>query len=193
MGQVTVTLNAKTYRLRCGDGEEQRLAELAEHVGQRIEHLATQFGQFGDERLLLMAALLITDDMLELKARLARAEGRRPGRYAYPSRPGIPRPGRRWPSRGSCERILGPCPTDAADTTATGNRMTVSSRRLYAAGTGELPAGLRPARTRGRPPAPTTRHHATCALERRTAQARTSSPRRRPGPSCTASPPGGTR
>lgn len=76
MGQVTVTLNAKTYRLRCGDGQEQRLAELAEHVGQRIEQLASQFGQFGDERLLLMAALLITDDMLDLKERLDRLEGR---------------------------------------------------------------------------------------------------------------------
>lgn len=74
MGHVTVTLNAKTYRLRCGDGEEQRLAELAEHVGQRIELLAAQFGQFGDERLLLMAALLITDDMLEMKARLERID-----------------------------------------------------------------------------------------------------------------------
>ena len=70
MGQVSVTLNGRTYRLRCGDGEEQRLRELADHVGQRVEKLAQQFGQYGDERLLLMAALLITDDMLDLKARL---------------------------------------------------------------------------------------------------------------------------
>lgn len=84
MGQVTVTLNTKTYRLRCGDGEEQRLAELAEHVGQRIDQLASQFGQFGDERLLLMAALLITDDMLELKARLVRLECRSASDTATP-------------------------------------------------------------------------------------------------------------
>ncbi len=70
MGQVTVTLNGRTYRLRCGDGEEPRLRELADHVGQRVEHLALQFGQFGDERLLLVAALLITDEMFDLKGRL---------------------------------------------------------------------------------------------------------------------------
>lgn len=74
MGQVTVTLNGKTYRLRCGDGEEQRLGELSDYVGDRIEQLASQFGQYGDERLLLMAALLITDEMLDLRARLAELE-----------------------------------------------------------------------------------------------------------------------
>lgn len=74
MGQVTVSLNGRTYRLRCGDGEEQRLSELADHVGQRIEQLALQFGQYGDERLLVMAALLITDDMLDMKTRLDEAE-----------------------------------------------------------------------------------------------------------------------
>ena len=53
MGQVTVTVNGRTYRLRCGDGEEPRLIELATHVGNRIDGLAAEFGQVGDERLSL--------------------------------------------------------------------------------------------------------------------------------------------
>ncbi len=70
MGQVTVTLNGRTFRLQCGDGEEQRLHELADHVGQRVEQLAMQFGHYGDERLLLMATLAITDEMFDLRSRL---------------------------------------------------------------------------------------------------------------------------
>ena len=59
MGQVTVTLNGRTYRLRCGDGEEPRLLELADHVRGKVDELTRQFGQIGDERLLVLAALLI--------------------------------------------------------------------------------------------------------------------------------------
>ena len=71
MGQVTITLNNRTYRLSCGPGEEARLRELADHLGLRIERLAMDFGQHGDERLLVMAALLATDELLEAKGRLA--------------------------------------------------------------------------------------------------------------------------
>src|SRR5262245_25616575 len=71
MGQVTVTLNGRTYRLRCGDGEEPRLLELAEYVRQRIDALAAEFGQVGDERLLLMALLLITDELWDARAGVA--------------------------------------------------------------------------------------------------------------------------
>jgi cell division protein ZapA (FtsZ GTPase activity inhibitor) len=72
MGQVTITLNSRTYRLRCGDGEEARLLELADHLRQRIDRLATEFGQIGDDRLLVMAALLVTDELLDAQAVVAR-------------------------------------------------------------------------------------------------------------------------
>ena len=71
MGHVTFTLNARTYRFRCGDGEEQRLLELAADLQQRIERLASEFGQVGDERLLVMAALLATDELLDLRSKSA--------------------------------------------------------------------------------------------------------------------------
>jgi cell division protein ZapA len=74
MGQVTLSLNGRTYMLRCGDGEEARLRDLADYVGRRLDDLAMEFGQFGDERLLLMVTLLVTDEMLDLKARLEEME-----------------------------------------------------------------------------------------------------------------------
>jgi cell division protein ZapA len=70
MGQVTITLNGRSYRLRCGDGEEQRLLELAEHVDDRLASLVAEFGQVGDERLLLMTALMIADELFDARASL---------------------------------------------------------------------------------------------------------------------------
>lgn len=71
MAQVTITLNGRTYRLQCGDGEEPRLIELADVVRGKLQSLVSEFGQAGDDRLLLMTALLIADELLETRARLA--------------------------------------------------------------------------------------------------------------------------
>lgn len=68
MGQVTVTLNGRAYRLSCGDGEEQRLTALADHVRSKLDVLVAQFGQAGNDRLILMAALLIADELWEARA-----------------------------------------------------------------------------------------------------------------------------
>ncbi len=77
MGQVTVTLNGRTYRLRCGDGEEQRLLALAEYVREKVDGLVREFGQIGEDRLLFMACLLLSDELFECREQLLHG-GRRP-------------------------------------------------------------------------------------------------------------------
>ncbi len=67
MAQVPITLNNRTYRLACNDGEEKRLAALAQDVKGRVEKLAREFGQPADERLLLMAAVLLADELWDLR------------------------------------------------------------------------------------------------------------------------------
>lgn len=67
MAQVTITLNNRTYRLACNDGEEKRLQSLAQDVKSRVEKLAREFGQPADERLLLMAAVLLADELWDLR------------------------------------------------------------------------------------------------------------------------------
>lgn len=67
MGQVSVTLNNRTYRLACNTGEEARLTELARDVKSRVENLAREFGQPADERILLMAAVLLADELMDLR------------------------------------------------------------------------------------------------------------------------------
>ena len=67
MGQVTVTLNGRTYRMRCADGEEQRLHMLVDHIREKLGSLTEQFGKIGNERLILMAAILVTDELFEAR------------------------------------------------------------------------------------------------------------------------------
>ncbi len=68
MAQVTLSINGRTYRVGCGDGEESRLRQLAAEVATRVDRLVMEFGQVGEARLLLMAALLATDEVLDLRA-----------------------------------------------------------------------------------------------------------------------------
>ena len=68
MGQVSVTLNGRTYTLKCDDGEEPRVIHLAEMVKGRADALSEEFGQVLDDRLLLMTAMMIADELLELQS-----------------------------------------------------------------------------------------------------------------------------
>jgi len=70
MGQVSVTLNGRTYRLECGGGEETHLIALAEYLGTHVETMKRKFGQVGDDRLILMASLLVTDELWELRRQM---------------------------------------------------------------------------------------------------------------------------
>lgn len=74
MSEVTITLNGRTYRLECDDGEEEHLLGLSELVGKRLDGLQKQFGQVGDERLLLMTALTIADELSDTQDKLAKLE-----------------------------------------------------------------------------------------------------------------------
>ncbi|MEG6507472.1 cell division protein ZapA [Methyloligella sp. 2.7D] len=70
MGQVSVTLNGRTYRLECGDGEEAHLIALSEHLATHVDTMKRKFGQIGDDRLVLMAALMVTDELWEARRQI---------------------------------------------------------------------------------------------------------------------------
>ncbi|NQW12261.1 MAG: cell division protein ZapA [Alphaproteobacteria bacterium] len=67
MAQVDITVNGKTYRIACEDGQEKRLTELAAMVDAHVKDLVDQVGQVGDTRLLVMASLLIADELIDLR------------------------------------------------------------------------------------------------------------------------------
>jgi cell division protein ZapA len=74
MGQVNVTINGRQYRMACEDGQESHLTRLAEGLERRIAQLRSDFGEIGDMRLTVMAALIVADELSEQGARLGRVE-----------------------------------------------------------------------------------------------------------------------
>ncbi|HTI87187.1 MAG TPA: cell division protein ZapA [Alphaproteobacteria bacterium] len=65
MAQVSVTINGRVYDINCDDGQEEHVAGLAGYVDDRVADLARSMGQIGDARLLVMASLLISDELVE--------------------------------------------------------------------------------------------------------------------------------
>ena len=74
MPQISVTINGRQFRMACEDGEEAHLQHLAEDLDQRIGRLRTRFGEIGDTRLTVMAALTLADELAETKEKLQRLE-----------------------------------------------------------------------------------------------------------------------
>ena len=67
LAQVDVSVNGQSYRIACEDGQEDRLVDLAAMVDEKVIELVNQIGQVGSNRLLVMAALIIADELVDLK------------------------------------------------------------------------------------------------------------------------------
>lgn len=105
MAQVDVTLNGRSYRFVCGEGDEARIASLAAYVDAKLLELSPERVRPGDDRLLAMVALHIADELFEARARLAETdagEGRGGGSQAKSM------------SRSSARRTAGPANDTAA-------------------------------------------------------------------------------
>lgn len=76
MPQVNVTIAGKAYRMACGEGEEPHLEELARFYDGKIDEMRQAFGEIGDMRLHVMAALMVADEMTEMRKRIAALEQR---------------------------------------------------------------------------------------------------------------------
>ena len=70
MSHINVTINGRQYRMACEEGQEVRLLKLAEALESRVTELRGKFGEIGDARLTVMAALTVCDELLDTNARL---------------------------------------------------------------------------------------------------------------------------
>ena len=70
MAQVSVTINGRIYQIACDDGQEANLTRLADYVDKRVGELVAAVGQVGDDRLLVMASLLVADELSDAATRL---------------------------------------------------------------------------------------------------------------------------
>ena len=74
MAQVNVTINGRHYRMGCEDGQEDHVTKLAQEIDQRIDFLRGAHGEIGDQRLTVMAALTVADELTESARRIRRLE-----------------------------------------------------------------------------------------------------------------------
>ena len=70
MAQVNLQINGRDYLIACEDGEEKHLTFLADYINTQVEGLVDSVGQVGEARLLLMASLLVADELAEASQEL---------------------------------------------------------------------------------------------------------------------------
>ena len=71
MPQVVVTIAGKTYRMACDEGQEAHLEALASRFDRTMGQLKDAFGTIGDQRLTVMTAIMVMDELVDAEARIA--------------------------------------------------------------------------------------------------------------------------
>lgn len=69
MAQVTLQINGYSYLVGCEDGQEGHLKTMGAAVQTRIDSIKT-LGQTGEARLLMLASLLLADELHDKEAAL---------------------------------------------------------------------------------------------------------------------------
>jgi cell division protein ZapA len=67
---ISVTINGRSYRMACDEGQEPYLQNLAADVEAKVQQLKGSFGEIGDQRLTVMAAVMVADELAEAKRRI---------------------------------------------------------------------------------------------------------------------------
>ena len=68
MAQVTIRINGYAYTVGCEDGQETHLEQMATDIEQRIASIKAIGGQSGEARLLMLAALLLADELHDTRS-----------------------------------------------------------------------------------------------------------------------------
>ena len=75
MSQVTIEVNGRPYVVGCEDGQERRLTELAATLDAQVRQVAMDVGPLGETRLILMGALVMADEIVELRREIEQLKG----------------------------------------------------------------------------------------------------------------------
>jgi cell division protein ZapA len=70
VAQVEIKINGRNYRIACEDGQESHLASLAKYLDGKVGELVSEVGQIGDTSLMVMAGLLVTDELSDMREEL---------------------------------------------------------------------------------------------------------------------------
>ena len=67
MAEVDITINERSYRISCKDGEEDRIKSLATLINNQVQKLSEKIGQLGEARMILLASLVLLDKSDEVE------------------------------------------------------------------------------------------------------------------------------
>lgn len=70
MAQVMIRINGYAYTIGCKDGEESHLQAMADQIENRVGRAKALGSQSGEARLLVMAALLMADELHDMSLEL---------------------------------------------------------------------------------------------------------------------------
>lgn len=82
MSQVEITINGRQYRVACEDGQETHLTTLAGYFDGKMTSLIDEVGQIGDTSLMVMAGLLIADELSDANEELTNIRNMAESDYA---------------------------------------------------------------------------------------------------------------
>jgi cell division protein ZapA len=74
MAQLSLTINGHDYTLACDDGEEAHLVDLARRVEARITDIRREVKSAGQAQYLLMAGLMLADELELARERIQELE-----------------------------------------------------------------------------------------------------------------------
>jgi cell division protein ZapA len=75
--QTTVKINGRAYQVTCEEGKEEHVGKLAAFIDAKVKELTQQLGPVGDTRLLVLASLLIADELADAYDELHELRGER--------------------------------------------------------------------------------------------------------------------
>lgn len=73
MGEVNITISGRNYGISCQDGQEERVHELGQYVDQRLKSIAQAGAATNESHLLVLTALMLSDEVFDLKAHAGEA------------------------------------------------------------------------------------------------------------------------
>ena len=67
MAEGDITINGRSYRISCKDGEEERIKSLSSLINNQVQKLSEKIGQLGEARMILLASLVLLDKSDEVE------------------------------------------------------------------------------------------------------------------------------
>ncbi len=70
MAEVNIEINGRKYRMACEDGQESQLVQLGERFDGFVDGFKDEFGEIGDNRLIIMAGIAVMDALVEAEEKI---------------------------------------------------------------------------------------------------------------------------